>query len=90
MSWLEQNNPKSNVPQRYRKIWLIPFQYQCIGSKLNLANKFTKNTISGLVLWGKYNITLVALKYGTSGPSISSSSFLEWNGSFWGSRDWTQ
>ncbi|MED6191354.1 hypothetical protein PIB30_115580, partial [Stylosanthes scabra] len=39
-----------------------------------LANKLTENAISGRVLFAKYIKAPIALKYGISGPRISSSS----------------
>ena len=45
--------------------------------------------MSGLMHWAKYNKTLIALKYGTSGSKISSSSSFGQKGTRLASRVWT-
>ena len=68
---------------------LISFQCFLVGSELNRANKFTAKTISDLVHCAKYIKAPIALKYGTSGSSISSSGSLGQNESLWGLSDRT-
>ena len=41
-------------------------------NELYLANKFTKNTIYGMILLARYISALIALRYGTYGPMSSS------------------
>ncbi|GKC33676.1 hypothetical protein Tco_1046060 [Tanacetum coccineum] len=60
---------------------LIPFQCLFVGDELNLANKLTAKEMSGLVQFVRYIRAPIALKYGTSGPRISSSSSQGQNGS---------
>ena len=50
----------------------MPFQCLRVGDELYLANKLTENAISGRVLLARYINTPIALRYGTSGPRISS------------------
>ena len=51
-------------------ICFMPFQCLLVGAELYLARRLTENAISGLVHWAKYNNAPIALRYGTSGPSI--------------------
>src|SRR4051812_25869450 len=54
-----------------------------------LASKLTANAMSGLVHFAGYISAPMALRYGNSGPNISSSSPLGLNGSLSLSRDLT-
>ncbi|KAK9167068.1 hypothetical protein Scep_002259 [Stephania cephalantha] len=63
----------SLVPRRYRKICLTPFQCLRVGDELYLASRLTAKAMSGLVQFARYISAPIALKYGTSGPSSSSS-----------------
>ncbi|KAK9114389.1 hypothetical protein Syun_021186 [Stephania yunnanensis] len=63
----------SLVPRRYRKTCLIPFQCLRVGEELYLASRLTAKAMSGLVQFARYISAPIALKYGTSGPSSSSS-----------------
>jgi hypothetical protein len=45
-----------------------------VGDALYLASKFTAKAISGLVLFARYISAPIALRYGYSGPKISSPS----------------
>ncbi len=56
---------------------LISFQCLFVGEELYLANKFTENAISGLVLLARYISAPIALRYGTSGPRSSLYYYLE-------------
>jgi len=58
-----------------------PFQCLCVGDELNLAKRLIANDISGLVQFARYIRAPIALRYGTSGPSISSFSSCGWKGS---------
>ena len=60
-----------------------------IGKELNLANKFIKKAISGRVLLGRYISTLIALRYGISGPRSCSLFLWGRNGSLIISSDLT-
>ncbi len=51
---------------------LIPFQCLRVGDELNLANRLTAKAISGRVQLARYIRAPIALRYGTSGPTISS------------------
>ena len=79
----------SLVPQRYCNICLISFQCLLVGAELYLASKLTENAMSGLVQFARYISALIALRYGTSGPSDSSFSYLGRNGSLFTSSEQT-
>ena len=55
---------------------LTPFQYLRIGAELYIASKLTRNAMSGRVQFVRYIRAPIALRYGTSGPRVSSSSSL--------------
>lgn len=61
------------VPLRQRSIRLTLFQCLRVGEEMYLANILIANDISGRVYLERYISVLIALKYGTSGPSNSSS-----------------
>jgi hypothetical protein len=61
---------------------LTPFQCLRVGAELYLANKLTENAISGRVQFARYIKAPIALRYGTSGPRISSSFSRGRNGLF--------
>jgi hypothetical protein len=57
--------------------------------ELYLANKLIANVISSLVQFARYMSALIALRYGTFGLRISSSSFNGKKGYFFSSSDQT-
>ncbi|KAL0413108.1 UNVERIFIED_CONTAM: hypothetical protein Sradi_1512500 [Sesamum radiatum] len=68
---------------------LIPFQSLFVGVELYLASRLTEKAISGRVLFERYISAPIALRYGTSGPKISSLCAGGRNGSLLTSSDRT-
>jgi hypothetical protein len=75
------NNPRSIVPTKYHKIFLMSFQWHIVGAALCLTRQFTAKAMLDLVLFTRHISAPMALRYGYSGPNTSSPSSFVLNGS---------